>query len=89
MLDFLLTLVVLAPAPLLAIVVLAGRLRDAVRHGGMGMLASRARAGWRDGTRRPVWPLLIGVAAGTAALTFGLQRLYLATVDKGPGWVST
>ncbi|MEU7820298.1 hypothetical protein [Catellatospora sp. NPDC049133] len=86
MFDFLLTLVVLAPAPLLAIVVLAVRLRDAVRHGGVGTLASRVRAGWRDGTRRPVWPLLIGVAAGTAALTFGLQRLYLATVDKGPGW---
>ncbi|GAA1400409.1 hypothetical protein [Catellatospora coxensis] len=86
MLDVLLTLVVLAPAPLLAIVVLAVRLRDAVRRHGAGTLAQRTRAGWRGGTRRPVWPLLIGVTAGAAALTFGLEQLYLATVEKGPGW---
>ncbi|GAA1285056.1 hypothetical protein Psi02_32620 [Planotetraspora silvatica] len=86
MLDFLLFLGVLAPAPLLAIVVLAARLRGAVRRDGVGTFAARIRAAWRDGTRRPVWPALIGVAAGAALLTVGLGRAYLATVTNGPRW---
>jgi hypothetical protein len=86
MLGFLLFVVVFAPAPLLAIVVLAGRLRDAARPGGAGTLAARTRAAWRNGTARPVWPGLIAVAAGAAVLTAALERLYLATVAKGPGW---
>lgn len=44
MFDLLLFLVVLAPAPLLAIVVLVVRLRDAVRRGGAGTLSARTRA---------------------------------------------
>src|SRR5262249_44596512 len=64
MLDFLLFLAVLAPAPVLAIAVLAVRLRQAVRRGGTGPLATRTRAAWRGGTRRPVWPGLIAVGAG-------------------------
>ncbi|WP_155373764.1 hypothetical protein [Catellatospora vulcania] len=86
MLDFLLFLVVLAPAPLLAITVLAVRLRDVVRRGGVRGLAARTRAALRDGARRPVWTALIAVVAGAAALTFGLERLYLATVENGPRW---
>ncbi|MFC4530385.1 hypothetical protein [Sphaerisporangium dianthi] len=85
MLVFLVLLVVvLAPAPLLAIVVLAIRLRDAVRRGGAGSLAARARAALRDGARRPLWPGLIAVAAGV--LTAGLERSYLATATGGPRW---
>ncbi|WP_446219334.1 hypothetical protein [Micromonospora sp. IBHARD004] len=86
MLAFLFILVLLLPVPLLAIVVLAARLRDAVRRGGARTLAARARAAWRDGTRRPVWPGLIAVAAAAALLTAGLERLYLATVTNGPRW---
>ncbi|MFE9694309.1 hypothetical protein [Micromonospora sp. NPDC005806] len=81
--EFLL-LVVLAPAPLLAIVVLAVRLPDA--QNGSGTLAARTRAAWRHGTRRPVWPGLIAVAVGAALLTVGLERAYLATVTNGPRW---
>ncbi|UWP79953.1 hypothetical protein Dfulv_32955 [Dactylosporangium fulvum] len=83
---FALPLVLLVPAPVLAIVVLAVRLGDAVRQGGAGALAARTRAAWRDGTGRPVWPGLIAVAAGAGVLTFGLERLYLATVTNGPRW---
>jgi hypothetical protein len=84
MLDFLLLLAVLAPAPLLAIVVLAVRLREAVRRGGAGVLVTRTRAALRGGTRRPVWPGLIAVAAGAGVLTVVLERTYLATVANGP-----
>jgi hypothetical protein len=86
MLDFLLFLAVLAPAPVLAIVVLAVRLRNAVRRGGAGPLATRTRAAWRGGTRRPVWPGLVAVAAGAGLLTVVLERSYLATVANGPRW---
>lgn len=86
MLAFLFFLVVVLPAPLLAIVVLVARLRDAVRRGGARTLAAHARTAWRDGTRRPVWPGLIAVAAVAALLTAGLERLYLATVTNGPRW---
>ena len=86
MLDFLLFLAVLAPAPVLAIAVLAVRLRQAVRRGGAGPPATRARAAWRGGTRRPVWPGLIAVAVGAGLLTAVLERSYLATVAKGPRW---
>lgn len=85
MLGFLLLTLLLA-APLLAIVVVAARLRDVGRRGGAGTRAARARAAWRDGTRRPVWPALIAVAAAAALLTAGLEALYLATVTNGPGW---
>ncbi|GAB4051215.1 hypothetical protein [Catellatospora paridis] len=83
----LLVLVILAP-PVLAIVVLAVRLRDAVRRGGARTLPARTRAAWRDGTRRPVWAALLAVVAGAGLLTFGLERLYLATVANGPRWGS-
>ncbi|MEV5410857.1 hypothetical protein AB0K60_18700 [Thermopolyspora sp. NPDC052614] len=88
MLDLLpfLFLVVLVPAPLLAVVVLAVRLRDAVRRGGVGGLAARGRVVWRGGAGRPVWPALIGVAVGVAALTVVLERSYLVTVANGPRW---
>jgi hypothetical protein len=89
MLDFLLFLAVLAPAPVLAIAVLAVRLRQAVHRGGAGPLATRTRAAWRGGTRRPVWPGLIAVAAGAGLLTVVLGRSYLATVANGPLWAST
>ncbi|GIF98802.1 hypothetical protein [Catellatospora citrea] len=85
MFAFLLFLVILAP-PVLAIVVLAVRLRDAVRRGGARTLPARTRAAWRQGTRRPVWPALLAVVAGAGLLTLGLERLYLATVADGPGW---
>ncbi|MDH2429067.1 hypothetical protein [Sphaerisporangium sp. TRM90804] len=84
MLESLLTLVMLAPAPLLATVVLALRLRDVVRRGGAGALATRTGAAWRDGAGRPVWPGLIAVAAAAGLLTAGLERWYLATVTDGP-----
>lgn len=84
--DFLLLLVVLAPAPLLAIAVVAVRLRDAARRSGARGLAARLRVGLRTGTHRPVWTALIAVVAGAAALTFGVERLYLATVENGPRW---
>ncbi|MFC0032703.1 hypothetical protein ACFFMM_24585 [Micromonospora chaiyaphumensis] len=84
MLDLLFFLVVFAPAPLLAIVVLAVRLRTS--RGGVRTLAARARAAWRAGLGRPVWPALIAVAAGTAVLTAGLERGYLATVPHGVHW---
>lgn len=86
MFDLLLFLVVLAPAPLLAIVVLAVRRRDGMRRGGEGTLAARTRAAWRGGTGRPVWPGLIAVAVGAAVLTVGLERSYLAAVTNGPRW---
>ena len=86
MLDFLFFLVVLAPAPLLAILVLAVRLRDAVRQDGVGTIAVRTRAAWRGGTGHPVWPGLIAVAGGAAVLTVGLERSYLATVTNGTRW---
>ncbi|MEO3856318.1 hypothetical protein [Acrocarpospora sp. B8E8] len=86
MLQLLLFLVVLAPAPLLAIVVLTVRLRDAVRQGGAGALAARTRAASRDSIGRPVWPGLIAVAAAAGVLTAGLERAYLATVTYGPRW---
>ena len=41
---------------------------------------------WRNGLRRPVWPLLIAAAVGAGLLTVGLERLYLATVTNGPRW---
>ncbi|GII00266.1 hypothetical protein [Planobispora takensis] len=86
MLELLLLAAVLAPAPLLAVAVLAVRLRQAVRRGGAGALAVGARAAWRQGTARPVWPGLVAVAAVAAVLTAGLERLYLATVANGPRW---
>jgi hypothetical protein len=86
MLDPLLFLAVLAPAPVLAIVVLAGRLRHAVRRDGGGTLAARTRATWHSGSRRPVWQGLIAVAAGAGLLTIVLERSYLATVSNGPRW---
>jgi len=70
MLDFLLFLVVLAPAPVLAIVV--------------RLVPPATRAAWRGGTRRPVWPGLIAIAAGAGLLTVALERSYLATVANGP-----
>ncbi|MFD8071870.1 hypothetical protein ACFV3E_04325 [Streptomyces sp. NPDC059718] len=80
MLGFLLFVVVLVPAPLLALVVLAGRL------GAGGKPTARIRVAWRGGTGRPVLPGLIAVAAAAAALTAGLERAYLTAVTKGPGW---
>ncbi|MEO3858517.1 hypothetical protein [Acrocarpospora sp. B8E8] len=85
-LNFLLALAVLAPAPLLAIVVLTVRVRNAVRRGGAGALAAGIRAALRGGTGWPVWPGLIVVAAGTGLLTFGMERVYLAIVTNGPRW---
>lgn len=79
-------LLVLAPAPVLAIVVLAVRLRNAVRRDGAGALPARLRTAWRRGTGRPVWPGLLAVMAGAAVLTIGVERLYLATVVDGPRW---
>lgn len=81
-----LLLAVFAPAPLLAIVVLVVRLRNAVRRGGAGALPARILAAWRGGTRHPVWPGLLAVAAATAVLTVGLQRGYLAAAGNGPRW---
>jgi hypothetical protein len=86
MLDFLLFLAVLAPAPALAVVVLAVRVRAAVRRGGAGTLATRSHAAWQGGTSRPVWPGLIAAAAGAGLLTVVLERSYLAAVANGPRW---
>ncbi|WP_144127564.1 hypothetical protein [Catellatospora sichuanensis] len=83
--DFLFFLVLIAP-PVLAVVVVAVRLRDAVRQGGAGTLGARARAAWRAGVRRPVWRGLLAVAACVGLLTFALERAYLATVANGPRW---
>ncbi|GAA4053844.1 hypothetical protein [Nonomuraea soli] len=80
----LLFLVVIAPAPLLAIVVLASRVRGAVRRDGAGALATRAVAAIRRGTARPVWPGLTAVVVATAALTALFEQAYLATVTQGP-----
>ncbi|MFI6484587.1 hypothetical protein ACIBH1_42170 [Nonomuraea sp. NPDC050663] len=80
----LLFLVVLAPAPLLAIVVLASRLRGAVRREGAGVLATGVIAAVRRGTAWPVWPALIAVVMATAALTALFEQAYLATVALGP-----
>lgn len=85
MLEMLLFMVVVFTAPLLAMVVFVARLRDAVRRGGARALAIGTRSSWRNGVRRPVWPLLIAAAAGASLLTVGLERLYLATVTSGPG----
>ncbi|MEU1687033.1 hypothetical protein [Micromonospora sp. NPDC005707] len=84
MLDLLLVLGVLAPAPLLAIVVLAVRLPTS--RSGAGTFTARTRAAGRNGVGRPVWPGLIAVAAAAAVLTAGLERLYVATVPNGPRW---
>ncbi|MET7392922.1 hypothetical protein ABZS66_05420, partial [Dactylosporangium sp. NPDC005572] len=70
---------VLAPAPIIAIAVLAVRLRA-------GRFATRLRASLRDGSRRPIRQGLVAVAVGTAAVTFALERLYLAMVTSGPRW---
>lgn len=85
MLEFLLFLAVFAPPPLLAIVVLAVRLRAACR-GGAGALVARIGAAWRAGTGRPVWPGLVAVATGAAVLTAALEQGYLATVAGSPRW---
>jgi hypothetical protein len=82
----LLLLTVLAPAPVLAIAVLATRVGAAVRRGGVAAVGTRARAAWLAGTRRPVWPGLAAAAGGAALLTVVLQRSYLATVAEGPRW---
>lgn len=86
MLAFLFIQVLLLPLPLLAIVVLAVRLRNALRQGGVGALPGRVRSAWRGGTRRPVWLGLIAVAVAAALLTAGLEGLYLATVANGSRW---
>ena len=85
MLELLLFVTVFAPAPLLAIVVFAVRLR-AVRRGGVGALVARARAAVRAGTGRPVWPGLVAVAACSAVLTAVLEQAYLATVTESSRW---
>ncbi|MFI9550304.1 hypothetical protein [Nonomuraea endophytica] len=74
-----LILAVLAPAPLLAIAVLATRVRQ--RRGD-----ASARTAWRAGTRRPVWPALAAVAVSSAALTAGLERAYLAAITHSWGF---
>ncbi|GIH24968.1 hypothetical protein Aph01nite_32780 [Acrocarpospora phusangensis] len=84
MLALLIFLAVFAPAPLLAIVLLAGRLRDAVRRGGAGALAARTGAAWRNGFRRPLWLGLIAVAVTAGLATFGLERWYLTIAADGP-----
>ncbi|SCG79265.1 hypothetical protein [Micromonospora humi] len=89
MLAFLFIVVLLLPVPLLATVVLAVRLRGVLRQGGARRLTARARAAWRNGTRRPVWPGLIAIVVAVALLTAGLERLYLATVTSGSRWAST
>lgn len=86
MLGFLLFLVAITPAPLLTIVVLAVRLRDAGCRGGTRTLAARTRAAWQGGTGRPVWPGLVAAVVAAALLTAGLERAYLATVTNGPRW---
>lgn len=86
MLEMLVFLVVLVTAPLLAMVVFVVRLSDAVRRGGARSLATGILTAWRNGVRRPVWPLLIAAVVGASLLTVGLERLYLATVTNGPRW---
>ncbi|WP_349880925.1 hypothetical protein ABIH81_15530 [Micromonospora sp. HUAS YX12] len=86
MLGSLFLLAVLGSPAALAIVVLAVRLRVAVRERANRSFAVRARAAWRDGLRRPVWPGLVAAALGAALLTAGLERLYLGTVSNGPRW---
>lgn len=81
-----LSLAMLATAPVLAIVVPAVRLLAAVRRDGARALIARPLAALREGTRRPVWPGLIAVAAAVALLTFGLERWYLAAVTSGQRW---
>ncbi|MEO3811935.1 hypothetical protein ABGB17_23300 [Sphaerisporangium sp. B11E5] len=80
---YLFVLAVLAPAPAIAIVVLAVRLRAAVRQGGARALAARTLAAWRGGTGRPVWPGLAAVAVTTGLLTAGVERWFLAEVTDG------
>ncbi|MEV4890703.1 hypothetical protein AB0K48_15055 [Nonomuraea sp. NPDC055795] len=77
-------LAVLAPAPLLALVVLTTRLRDARRRGHTS--THHARAAWRAGTTRPLWPALAAITLTAAALTAGLERAYLAALTHGTGW---
>ncbi|GAA1632056.1 hypothetical protein [Catellatospora bangladeshensis] len=86
MLEFVLFLVVFAPAPLLAIVVLTVRLRAAAREGGVRGFGARTVAALRGGTRRPAGRALLGVAAAAALLTAALEQAYLASVAEGPGW---
>jgi hypothetical protein len=86
MLSSLLLLTVLAPAPVLAVALLTVRARGVVRRDGPGALASRSRAAWREGTRRPVWLGVGAVGAGTGLLTAVLERSYLATVEDGSRW---
>ncbi|MFE0153986.1 hypothetical protein ACFWY5_43080 [Nonomuraea sp. NPDC059007] len=89
-----LLLAVLAPAPLLALVVLTtrlrearlreARLREARRQADTG--AHPARAAWRAGTTRPIWPALAAIALTAATLTAGLEHTYLAALTHGPAW---
>ncbi|GIF67416.1 hypothetical protein Ais01nite_54510 [Asanoa ishikariensis] len=73
-------LVVLGLAPLLALVLHLIRLPQA----GAGALG--ARAALRSGTAQPVWPGLVALAVVAAALTFGLERGYLAAVPNSSRW---
>jgi hypothetical protein len=88
MLSFLplLFLVALVPAPLLAIAVFVVRLRGVVRRGGAGGVVADVITGLRGGVARPVWPVLIAVVVGAAALALGLGRLYLAAIADGSRW---
>ncbi|MEV4537649.1 hypothetical protein AB0J82_28115 [Asanoa sp. NPDC049518] len=77
-----LLLVVLGMAPLLALVLLVTRLPQPDQR----PLGTRVRAALRSGFARPVRPGLVALAVVAAALTFGLERGYLAAVPHGSRW---
>ncbi|GIF75409.1 hypothetical protein [Asanoa siamensis] len=80
MLGFLLLLVVLVPAPLLALILLILRIREA----GAANPTKRIRAALRGGTARPVWPWLLAAALVAAAGTAGIEQAYLVAVADRP-----
>ncbi|GID29491.1 hypothetical protein [Paractinoplanes brasiliensis] len=85
MFAFLLLPVMLVP-PLLALLVLAIHLTGAARQAGARSLPAHLGAALRNGARRPVWPALITLAVGAAALTAALEQAYLAAAPRGSDW---
>ncbi|MCD0451720.1 hypothetical protein LO762_21340 [Actinocorallia sp. API 0066] len=74
-------LILVAPAAVPALVVLAVRLRGAVRDGGA---PAAMRAALRNGVRRPVRRWLLAVGVGAGLVTAGAEWAYLAVVSGGP-----
>ena len=70
----------------IALVVLVVRVAGALRREGARSVARRMLTVWSDALARPVWPALLAVPVGSAALTAALEQLYLLALPEGARW---